>query len=75
MTPKNKRKLSYEQAINEALHQEMERDPKVFVYGLDVADHKSIFGSTAGLAKKWGDKRCFSTPLSEDAASHCNASQ
>lgn len=64
---KNNRKLSYQQAINEALYQEMEKDPRVFVYGLDVADHKSIFGSTVGLAEKFGNQRCFSTPLSEDA--------
>ena len=67
MKRKNKRKISYQQAINEALHQEMERDARVFIYGLDVADHKSIFGSTAGLAKRFGGSRCFSTPLSEDA--------
>ncbi|MBI2064446.1 MAG: alpha-ketoacid dehydrogenase subunit beta [Candidatus Yanofskybacteria bacterium] len=64
---KNIRKISYQQAISEALSQEMERDPRVFTYGLDVADHKSIFGSTAGLVKKFGPKRCFSTPLSEEA--------
>lgn len=64
---KNKRKISYQQAISETLSQEMERDPKVFVYGLDVADHKSIFGSTVGLVEKFGPKRCFSTPLSEEA--------
>ena len=61
------RNISYRQAINEALHQEMEYDKNVFIYGIDVADHKSIFGSTEGLKEKFGDMRCFSTPLSEDA--------
>ena len=59
--------VSYEKAVNEAISQEMARDERVFVYGLDVADHKRIFGTTAGLVEKFGPKRCFSTPLSEDA--------
>ena len=67
MVNKKERKLSYTQALNEALRQEMEKDGRVFVYGLDTADHKAIFGSTAGLAGKFGSQRCFSTPLSEDA--------
>ncbi len=62
-----KRFITYETALNEALHQEMDRDKKVFVYGLDVADHKRIFGTTAGLVERFGPERCFSTPLSEDA--------
>lgn len=63
------RKLNYCQAINEALTQEMERDPAVFVYGIGVPDHKRIFGTTAGLVEKFGPQRCFDTPLSEDAMS------
>lgn len=62
-----KRLITYRQAINEALVQEMERDKRVFVYGLDVADHKRIFGTTNHLVEKFGVQRCFSTPLSEDA--------
>jgi pyruvate dehydrogenase E1 component beta subunit len=61
------RKISYREALNEAMIQEMDRDPNVFVYGLDVADHKRIFGSTVGLVEKFGSERCFGTPLSEDA--------
>ncbi|MBU1862108.1 MAG: alpha-ketoacid dehydrogenase subunit beta [Candidatus Omnitrophica bacterium] len=63
------RTITYRDAINEALISEMERDPAVFVYGIDVADHKRIFGSTKGLLEKFGPERCFSTPLSEDAMS------
>jgi acetoin:2,6-dichlorophenolindophenol oxidoreductase subunit beta len=61
------RTITYRQAINEALTQEMGRDPSVFVYGIGVPDHKAIFGSTAGLAERFGPQRCFDTPLSEDA--------
>lgn len=61
------RQITYCEALNEALRQEMERDPTVFVYGLDVADHKRIFGTTAELVERFGSERCFGTPLSEDA--------
>ncbi|MCP4351326.1 MAG: alpha-ketoacid dehydrogenase subunit beta [Desulfobacterales bacterium] len=60
-------KITYREAINTSLFQEMDRDPSVFVYGLDVTDHKGIFGSTKGLADKFGPERCFITPLAEDA--------
>lgn len=61
------KKISYRAAINQALHQEMERDSSIFTYGIDVADHKGIFGSTLGLLEKFGPERVFSTPLSEEA--------
>ncbi len=62
-----KRLIRFVDAIAEACAQEMERDERVFVFGLDVDDHKSIQGSTAGLVEKFGPERCFGTPLSEDA--------
>ncbi len=61
------KKIKFVQAINEALTEEMDRDRNVFVYGLDVTDHKRIFGSTVGLLEKFGPDRCFATPLSEDS--------
>lgn len=67
MTENNNRTISYAEALNEAIAQEMSRDERVFVYGLDVADHKRIFGTTINLVEKFGPDRCFSTPLSEDA--------
>lgn len=59
--------VTYCQALNEAMASEMRRDPAVFLYGIDVADHKRIFGSSQGLLEEFGPDRCFSTPLSEDA--------
>ena len=59
--------ITYAEALNLALVHEMESDPSVFVFGLDVDDHKAIFGSTKGLVEKFGARRCFGTPLSEDA--------
>jgi pyruvate/2-oxoglutarate/acetoin dehydrogenase E1 component len=59
--------LTYAEAINKALHVEMEEDPNVFVYGIGVPDKLKIFGTTAGLLERFGKRRCFDTPLSEDA--------
>jgi pyruvate dehydrogenase E1 component beta subunit len=61
------RLLTYVDALREAVAQEMELDPSVFVFGLDVDDHKAIQGSTRGLLEKFGPDRVFTTPLSEDA--------
>lgn len=61
-----KRIITFEKAVNEAIVQEMERDKRVFLFGLDVTDHKKIFGTTAGL-EKFGSDRFFGTPLSEEA--------
>jgi len=59
--------LSYVEAVREATDQEMERDPSVVLFGLDVDDPKAIQGTTRGLAAKYGPERVFGTPLSEDA--------
>ncbi|MBI2056326.1 MAG: alpha-ketoacid dehydrogenase subunit beta [Candidatus Sungbacteria bacterium] len=64
---KKNRIISYSTAIGEALQQEMERDSSVFLYGLDVADHKRTSGSTFGILEQFGSERMFSTPLSEEA--------
>src|ERR1700731_115607 len=61
------RMLSYVGALHEAVAQEMARDERVFVMGLDVDDHKGIQGSTRGLVEEFGPDRVFTTPLSEDA--------
>ena len=63
----NKRVLTFCDAIREAQIQEMESDSKVFVYGIDVDDHKGIYGTTIGLARRFGESRCFATPLAEDS--------
>ena len=61
------RMISYCDAINEAILQEMERDPDVFIFGIGVPDHKKIFGTTAHLLEKFGPQRCFDTPIAEDS--------
>lgn len=59
--------MTFREGLALAMEKEMEADPNVFVFGLDVPDHKRIFGSTKGLVEKFGKERCFGTPLSEDA--------
>ena len=61
----NGRALGFVDAINEALHQEMESDPRVVVMGEDVAATGGIFGATKGLLEKYGDDRVRDTPISE----------
>lgn len=60
------RLLTYTQAIHEATRQEMQRDPRVFVLGLGVEDHRGIYGTTLGLQEEFGPDRVVETPLSED---------
>lgn len=61
------RTISMREAINEALHQEMERDSKVFVLGEDVGKMGGDFGITKGLWNRFGAERVRDTPLSEAA--------
>jgi pyruvate dehydrogenase E1 component beta subunit len=53
------------QAINLALHQEMERDRSVIVLGEDVGLDEGVFRVTAGLIHKFGESRVVDTPLAE----------
>src|SRR4030042_3884659 len=61
------RQLLYLQAIREALQQEMERDPNVFVAGEDVGQHVAYFGGTLGLSDRCGPQRIVDPPISESA--------
>ncbi len=60
------RELTYAAALNEALLEEMERDGNVVVLGQDVALYGGVFGVTAGLMNKFGDRRVVDTPISEN---------
>jgi len=53
------------QAINEALRDEMRRDPRVVVLGEDVGKVGGVFRVTQGLWDEFGDDRVIDTPLSE----------
>jgi pyruvate/2-oxoglutarate/acetoin dehydrogenase E1 component len=53
------------EAVNEALHGEMERDETVMVLGEDVGRAGGVFRATAGLQDRFGPERCVDTPLAE----------
>jgi pyruvate dehydrogenase E1 component beta subunit len=53
------------EAVNDALHVEMERDESVMVMGEDVGRAGGVFRATAGLRSRFGPDRCFDTPLAE----------
>jgi len=53
------------QALNSALDVMLARDPDVLMFGEDVGYFGGVFRVTEGLQKKYGDKRCFDTPISE----------
>lgn len=53
-------------AINHALVEEMEFNPRMLIYGEDVAGKKGgVFTATKGLTAKFGEKRVFNSPLAE----------
>jgi pyruvate dehydrogenase E1 component beta subunit len=53
------------EAINTALQDEMQRDPRVMVLGLDVGRLGGVFRATSGLLEKYGPERVVDTPLAE----------
>lgn len=58
--------LTYLEAINKGIEEEMSSDDKVVIFGEDVGGVKGgVFGVTSGLAEKFGDDRVFNTPLTE----------
>ncbi len=55
-------------AINHALHEELQRNPQMYIFGQDVAGGKGgVFGLTRGLTQAFGKERCFNTPLAESS--------
>ena len=63
------REITYRQAANEALQQELERDPSMFIAGIDLAEAGDVFGLTAGILERFGPERIMDTPISETAIS------
>lgn len=61
------RKISYIEALRETFDQILEQDKRVFIMGQGVEDTTSAFGATKDLQKKYGSKRVFDVPMSENA--------
>ncbi|HLC68759.1 MAG TPA: transketolase C-terminal domain-containing protein, partial [Candidatus Bilamarchaeaceae archaeon] len=64
-------KLNLVEAVNVALAQELEFDPRVVVMGEDVGYEGGVFRATVGLQQKFGDVRVIDTPLSEAGIVGC----
>jgi pyruvate/2-oxoglutarate/acetoin dehydrogenase E1 component len=59
------RELSFAQAIQEALAQAMEADPRVFLMGEDIGVYGGAFQVTGDLVHRFGEDRVMDTPISE----------
>ena len=60
-------KISYSQALRDALREEMQRDADVFLIGEDIGVHGGAFGVSRGLLDEFGPQRVVTTPISEAA--------
>ncbi len=58
--------MTYREGLAKAMHDAMEHSDKTIILGQGVADHKGTFGTTLGLASKFGDSRVIEVPLSEE---------
>lgn len=58
--------ITYREALNQALAEEMERDEKVFLMGEEVAEYNGAYKVSQGLLAKFGAKRIVDTPISEN---------
>lgn len=61
------REIEYREAIREAIIEEMDRDPKVFLIGEDIGKYGGAFRAYKGLLEKYGPGRVINTPISEAA--------
>jgi len=57
--------LTYSQALNEALREEMQADARVFIMGEDIGQHGGVFRVTKDLINEFGAERVRDTPISE----------
>ncbi len=53
------------EALRQAIDEEMEKDPAVFVMGEEVGEYNGAYKVTKGMLDKWGPKRIIDTPISE----------
>jgi pyruvate dehydrogenase E1 component beta subunit len=57
--------MTYREALNLALREEMRRDPRVFIIGEEVGVYEGAYKVTQGLLKEFGEKRVVDTPICE----------
>jgi pyruvate/2-oxoglutarate/acetoin dehydrogenase E1 component len=59
--------MTYAEAVRQALREEMQNDPRVFLMGEDIGIYGGAFGVTRGLFEEFGAERVIDTPISEAA--------
>ncbi len=59
--------ITYREALNQAMREEMLRDENVFIIGEEVAEYGGAYKVTQGLFDEFGGKRVVDTPISEEA--------
>lgn len=57
--------MRYAEALTQALREEMQRDPNVFLFGEDIGRYGGVFKVTKGLMEEFGERRVRDTPISE----------
>lgn len=58
-------RLSYREAVNQAISEEMERDENVFLMGEEVGHYQGAYKVSQGLLQKFGERRVIDTPIAE----------
>lgn len=58
-------KITYREALNQAMCEEMERDDRVFLMGEEVAEYNGAYKVSQGMLEKFGPKRVIDTPITE----------
>ena len=58
--------LSFREALNQAMTEEMERDDSVFLMGEEVAEYDGAYKVSQGMLKRFGPQRVVDTPISEE---------
>jgi len=61
------RKITYREAVTEALREEMKRDERVYLLGEDIGEFGGSYKTTVGLMQEFGKERVRNTPISEAA--------
>src|SRR5947209_3065902 len=58
-------RMSYREALNQAMSEEMERDPNVFLMGEEVGHYQGAYKVSQGMLNRFGEKRVIDTPIAE----------
>ncbi len=58
--------LTYREALNRAMTEEMEKDPNVYLMGEEVGHYQGAYKVSQGMLDKFGEDRVIDTPISEN---------